>query len=174
MTKKDRAYHWWKKQPKTVRKPLVLLLGLLLVFISPFTGVLPGPGGIPIFILGMAILASEFSWADRMKDFALRAVPQWIQRYWRITPTWLYFFDLVGIGLIVVGVELLIWPVLLPVMGLRGTPPFFYFIPDAHQEWWIAAAVFFVAGITVILFNRNRIAWMKKQLHRLRQRRTIR
>lgn len=173
MTRRDNAYQWWKRQPKTVRKPLVLILGLLLVIISPFTGVLPGPGGIPIFILGMAILASEFAWADRLKDFMLRAVPEWVKRYWHMTPRWLYFFDLVGLTLIVIGIELLLWPVYLPVMGLHSTPPFFYFIPDAHQEWWIAAAIFFVAGASIILFNRNRIAWMKKQLRRIKQGRKI-
>lgn len=159
-------YTWWKRQPRTVRKPLVLLLGLLLVIISPFTGILPGPGGIPIFILGMAILASEFAWADRLKDFMLRAVPQWVQRYWRMTPRWLSFFDSIGIVLVIVGIELLIWPVYLPVMGLDNKPPFFHFIPGEHQEWWMAAAIFFAAGFSIILFNRNRLGWIKKRLKR--------
>lgn len=169
MSRKDTLYLWWKRQPKTVRKPLVLFLGALLVIASPFTGVLPGPGGIPVFILGMAILASEFAWADRFKDFALRAVPQWVQRYWRTTPRWLYFFDLVGISLIVIGIELLVWPIYLPVMGLRSTPPFFYFIPGEHQQWWIAGMIFIIAGSSTILFNRNRVQWLKKQTRKLRR-----
>jgi hypothetical protein len=167
--RRDTLYQWWKRQPKTVRKPLVLFLGLLLVVASPFTGVLPGPGGIPVFILGMAILASEFEWADKLKDFALRAVPKWLHKYWRMTPRWLYFFDLVGITLIIIGIELLLWPIYLPVMGLRSSPPFFYFIPGEHQEWWIAGAIFVIAGLSVMLFNRNRLSWIKKKFERIRK-----
>lgn len=169
MKRRDTLYQWWKRQPKTVRKPLVLFLGLLLVVASPFTGVLPGPGGIPVFILGMAILASEFEWADKLKDFALRAVPKWLHKYWRMTPRWLYFFDLVGITLIIIGIELLLWPIYLPVMGLRSSPPFFYFIPGEHQEWWIAGAIFVIAGLSVMLFNRNRLSWIKKKFERIRK-----
>jgi hypothetical protein len=167
MSQRDKIYTWWNRQPKTVRKPLVLLFGLLLVFISPFTGILPGPGGIPIFILGMAILASEFDWADRLKDFILRAIPHWVRRYWHLTPRWLYFFDLVGFALIIIGIELLIWPIYLPVMGLHSSFPFFYFIPGEHQEWWIMAAIYIISGCSVIIFNRNRIKWVKRQAQRL-------
>lgn len=64
----------WKSIPVTIRKPLVLIVGLALVIISPFTGVLPGPGGIPIFLLGVAILATEFEWAERFRDWTLHLI----------------------------------------------------------------------------------------------------
>lgn len=79
MKKRDRAYEWWKRKPSNVRKPLVLTLGMLLVVISPFTGILPGPGGIPVFLLGIAILASEYDWADRIKLFILKVAPEWVK-----------------------------------------------------------------------------------------------
>lgn len=65
--------HWFRI-PGTIRKPLVLIIGLALVIISPFTGVLPGPGGIPIFLVGVAILSTEFEWAQRLRDWTLRKV----------------------------------------------------------------------------------------------------
>lgn len=43
------------------------VLGIALMVIAPFTGVLPGPGGIPIFLLGVALLATEFVWAKSLK-----------------------------------------------------------------------------------------------------------
>lgn len=64
----------WKSIPVTIRKPVVLIIGLLIVIASPFTGVLPGPGGIPMFLLGVAILASEYAWAQRIRDPILRVV----------------------------------------------------------------------------------------------------
>jgi uncharacterized protein (TIGR02611 family) len=53
----------------------VVLLGLLLV---PF----PGPGWL-IVILGLLILASEFTWAKRLLDFVqdkVRAWTEWMKR----------------------------------------------------------------------------------------------
>ncbi|MFC6358767.1 PGPGW domain-containing protein [Luteococcus peritonei] len=39
------------------------LVGGLLMVASVLTGWLPGPGGIPLFMLGLLVLSSEFSWA---------------------------------------------------------------------------------------------------------------
>jgi hypothetical protein len=58
----------WFKLPGTVRKPIVLAVGMFFVILAPFTGVLPGPGGIPIFLIGIAILATEYPWARRIRD----------------------------------------------------------------------------------------------------------
>jgi uncharacterized protein (TIGR02611 family) len=72
----------WYAVPTTIRKPIVLVVGLLIVIASPFTGVLPGPGGIPVFLVGVAILATEFEWARRLRDWVLI----WVKRlgnWWR-------------------------------------------------------------------------------------------
>lgn len=47
----------------------VAVVGALLVVGSALTGWLPGPGGIPLFIAGLAIWASEFAWAARLRDW---------------------------------------------------------------------------------------------------------
>ncbi len=41
------------------------VLGALLMIAAGLTGWLPGPGGIPLFLLGLAVWASEFRWAHR-------------------------------------------------------------------------------------------------------------
>jgi len=64
----------WNGVPTTIRKPIVLVVGTLIVIASPFTGVLPGPGGIPVFLIGIAILASEYEWARRIRDPIIRWV----------------------------------------------------------------------------------------------------
>jgi Putative transmembrane protein (PGPGW) len=46
------------------------VLGGALVVLSVLTGWLPGPGGIPLFLAGLAVLASEFAWARRLLDRA--------------------------------------------------------------------------------------------------------
>ncbi|MDA8439624.1 MAG: PGPGW domain-containing protein [Propionibacterium sp.] len=44
-------------------------LGLLLMVAAALTGWLPGPGGIPLFLLGLAVWSSEFAWAKRLMDW---------------------------------------------------------------------------------------------------------
>lgn len=78
----DRLKRHWFNIPATIRKPLVLVVGMALVIISPFTGVLPGPGGIPIFLIGVAILSTEFEWAQRFRDWSLHKI-HLIGEYWR-------------------------------------------------------------------------------------------
>jgi uncharacterized protein (TIGR02611 family) len=48
------------------------ILGGLLILVSGLIGWMPGPGGIALFLLGLAVLASEFHWARRLLDWARR------------------------------------------------------------------------------------------------------
>ena len=73
----------WKAVPTTIRKPIVLVIGTLIVIASPFTGVLPGPGGIPVFLIGIAILATEYEWARRIRDPIIRLV-HFAGKLWRM------------------------------------------------------------------------------------------
>ena len=44
----------------------VAIAGLLFVVLGVVTGPLPGPGGIPLVLLGLAIWSSEFEWAHKL------------------------------------------------------------------------------------------------------------
>ena len=62
---------WRRKIRRSPRKLFfyricVALLGLLLLCLAVVTGPLPGPGGIPIALLGIAVWSSEFEWAQRL------------------------------------------------------------------------------------------------------------
>ena len=64
------------------------VVGGLLIIAAPLTGWLPGPGGIPLFIAGLAVLASEFEWAQRL----LYRVKDWVKELTAWTgkqPAWL-------------------------------------------------------------------------------------
>jgi tellurite resistance protein TerC len=57
------AERTWKR----ARRVVILVLGLTIMFIiAPLTGLIPGPGGIPVFIAGLALLATEFVWARNL------------------------------------------------------------------------------------------------------------
>ena len=50
-----------------VYRVIVAIAGLLLICLGIVTGPLPGPGGIPLVLLGLAAWSSEFEWAYRLR-----------------------------------------------------------------------------------------------------------
>lgn len=60
------AKGFWRRTPKTVRRSIVGVLGLTLILIGGVLVVLPGPFTLPFVIAGLAVLASEFVWAERL------------------------------------------------------------------------------------------------------------
>lgn len=139
---KDRAYKWWKRRHHAIRKPLVFTLGILLLCASPIIGSLPGPGGIALFLLAIAILASEFYWADQLKTFFLDTVPREVKNHWRPTPKWQLWFDITASLLLV------------------GSLTF------ALQRIWVPMISFGAAGICLFLFNRDRLERLKRRLRK--------
>src|SRR5215204_2523219 len=77
-----------------IYRSLVALAGLLLVCLGFVSGPIPGPGGIPLVLLGLAIWSSEFEWAHRLmmwfKD-QLHRYQQWSPH--RKILFWLVFFS---------------------------------------------------------------------------------
>jgi uncharacterized protein (TIGR02611 family) len=67
----------WKKLPHPIRWIVASTVGFTLVVLGLIFMVLPGPG-IPLVIAGLAILATEFAWAEivlnRTKDHATKLV----------------------------------------------------------------------------------------------------
>lgn len=79
---RQKAKHWWSRVPTSVRKPIVLVVGSIFILAAAATGWLPGPGGIPLFLVGIAILATEFAWAENVRDKIL-AVIHVIGQHWK-------------------------------------------------------------------------------------------
>jgi hypothetical protein len=80
----EKVKHRWKRLPSSVRRPLVLIVGSLFVLAAALTGWLPGPGGIPLFLIGVAILATEFEKAERFRDWMLgylHGFGRWYRRH---------------------------------------------------------------------------------------------
>ncbi|MDN5562909.1 putative transmembrane protein PGPGW [Luteococcus japonicus] len=59
------AYFWYRLG--------VALVGALMMVGAALTGWLPGPGGIPLFMLGLVVWSSEFTWAHRVMLWFRRA-----------------------------------------------------------------------------------------------------
>jgi uncharacterized protein (TIGR02611 family) len=61
----------WKNVPSGVRKPLVLIIGSLIVIGGIALLPLPGPGWVVIFA-GFALLATEFTFAEKVQDWLVQ------------------------------------------------------------------------------------------------------
>lgn len=119
-------------------------IGVALMILALLTGWLPGPGGIPLFIIGLSLLAIHHDWAqryidllrkyaDRLGDFIFINKP-WLQRTYDVTAT---------IGLIM-GAGLLF----------------------RHSAVWMVSLGIFLTffSVTFLLGNRGRWANLKTKL----------
>jgi uncharacterized protein (TIGR02611 family) len=96
----------WEWRRKIRRNPtqlvvyrcVIAVVGLLLVVLGFVSGPIPGPGGIPLVLLGLAIWSSEFEWAHRLMQW-FKAQLHRFQRWTRPQQVlfWLVFFT--GFGL---------------------------------------------------------------------------
>lgn len=100
--KTEDRWAWRRKvraDPRKVRiyRVLIAVLGLLLVLLGAVTGPLPGPGGIPLVLLGLAVWASEFAWAHRVMQWfksQLHKLQGWSRPKQLLA--WLIFFCCLG------------------------------------------------------------------------------
>lgn len=56
----------WRVLPGSVRKTIVLVIGSTLIALGAALIVLPGPFTMPLVILGLVVLAVEFTWAESL------------------------------------------------------------------------------------------------------------
>ena len=88
-----------RRNPRRLRlyRVGVGLAGLLLICLGALTGPLPGPGGIPRVLLGLAIWSSEFEWAYRLRQrfkAEIKKFRGWSTR--RKVGFWVAFFVVCG------------------------------------------------------------------------------
>jgi uncharacterized protein (TIGR02611 family) len=75
----------------------VAIAGLLMICLGFVSGPLPGPGGIPLVLLGLAIWSSEFEWANHLMvwfKLQLKRYRAWPRR--KKVLFWVVFFAVCG------------------------------------------------------------------------------
>lgn len=73
----------WKRIPAPIRKPLVLMVGSAIVVAGIAMLALPGPGWAAIF-LGFAVLATEFAFAEKVRDWLISQLKHLIAKAKRL------------------------------------------------------------------------------------------
>lgn len=105
---------------RKVYRGLVGFVGVALMVLAASIGWLPGPAGIPLFLLGLAILASEFEWAHRLLQRA-KVEARGLEVRARRQPRWVKWLGALATA---TGVVLVCWAYL----AWLGVPGWF---PDA-------------------------------------------
>lgn len=123
-------------------------LAVIFMLLAIATGWLPGPGGIPLFIIGLSLLAVNHEWAERYIDLLKEYADKVSDLIF--LPRLRVFFD-----------------ILAPILLITGA----LFIVFQSAIWMISFGVFCL-GMSLLTFfgNRNRWArskkWVKKALAR--------
>jgi len=102
---------------------VVGVVGLVIVVVGLIMVPFPGPGWL-VVLLGLAVLASEFEWAQRLLRLARASLTTWNERL-RPQPWWVKGLVLL---VTVVAVAAIFWLLFL-VSGVPG------FLPDRAEEW---------------------------------------
>ena len=95
------------KLPVEVRRVVVFVVGFSIVVLGVALAILPGPFTIPLLILGFAVLASEFMWAEKLFTKALNGAKDAgkIIKH----PLVLAFIIVVAVALVVLSFEFKVW-----------------------------------------------------------------
>lgn len=83
------------------------IVGFALIIIAPFLGWLPGPGGIPLLILGLSLLATNHEWAERIMLRVKNRVAEANRRVTEADPATKWAIDIMSVIFIAGGVLLM-------------------------------------------------------------------
>jgi hypothetical protein len=134
-----------KKQLKRIG---VDLLGYLLIIAAGLTGWLPGPGGIPLLIIGLSLLATNNQWADRLLKTVEKRGVEISQKLFSGNPKVQWAIDIISIALLAIAVIVLN----LATKSLTKT----------------TAIILIVSSLLLLLMNRDRIKALRKKLFQKR------
>jgi hypothetical protein len=120
------------------------ILGVAFMLAGLLTGWLPGPGGIPLFIIGLSLLAVNHEWAERYIDLLKKHANHLGEFIFVSNPRIQQAYDILAPIVISVGIFMLI----------------------RHSALWMVSLGIFATfmGITFLLGNRHRYKRIKKKL----------
>jgi hypothetical protein len=97
-----------KRQNHSLIKRIAIDIGGFgLILLGLLTGWLPGPGGIPLVLAGLALLSLNYEWAERiLKDFDRKRI-EYTERYLNADPRTARIIDVLCLAMIVGGSWLL-------------------------------------------------------------------
>lgn len=136
--------HSMKKLLRFWKVLVIDILGVTFMILAVLTGWLPGPGGIPLFIVGLSLLAINHEWAERYIDILKKYADRLGDLIFVKNPRVQFLYDVMAPFAVVAGVILL----------------------SKHSAVWMISLGIFLSfiGITFLLGNRGRWGRLKRKL----------
>lgn len=97
-----------KEQHSLPKRIALNILGALLIIIAPVLGPLPGPGGIPLFLAGLGLLALNNEWAERWLNYLKKHGNNVLESIFTGSRRKLRSFDVAGVLILIAGVTTLV------------------------------------------------------------------
>lgn len=92
-----------KKRP-LYQRIAIDVAGFGLMILAVLTGWLPGPGGIPLFLVGLGVLSLNYEWAERLLKNFEKKRKELTDRYLMTSPKVSITIDLLCLAIIAVGI----------------------------------------------------------------------
>lgn len=86
---------------------LLDVVGIVLIIGSPLLGWLPGPGGIPMFLAGLSLLAVNHTWARKWLKIIKQKGLNVLDIIFVDHPVWKASYDIISLLLVIGGVYLI-------------------------------------------------------------------
>lgn len=93
---------------KRTKDIIIDVLGGMFILTSILVGWLPGPLGIPLFLIGLGLLATNHTWAERRLDWARENIADFSRKIFVERPLWQAAYDAVAAVSIGSGIYLLV------------------------------------------------------------------
>jgi hypothetical protein len=83
------------------------IAGVTLLLISPLLGWIPGPGGVPVFLAGLGLLAVHNEWARKLLIWAKQNADKLLQNVFPIDkPNIMLIHDIIALFLLTLAISL--------------------------------------------------------------------
>lgn len=128
---------------RNTRRVLTDAAGYLLLILAVLSSPLPGPGGIPIALAGLAVLSIHNEWARRLREYLLKHGGELVKVLFPQHPAIQWLYDLLVVGL----------------LAAAG------WLAYRHAAIWqisLATILFFMA-VFMALMNRERLTKLKSK-----------
>lgn len=128
---------------RNTKRIMIDFSGYFLVLLSPFVGLLPGPGGIALFLGGLGLLSLNNRWARQLREYAVRHGGRMIEILFPRNTTIEWLYDTLVVTLLALA-SVLVW--------------------RRSAVWQLSLAIAgYFAALFVALMNRDRAGVVKRR-----------
>jgi hypothetical protein len=130
---------------RLIKVILTDIAGVGLIILAALTGWIPGPGGIPLFLAGLGLLAIHHEWARRLLHQVKAHGLKFAEAFFREHKVLMFVYDV--IALLLVGGSILV-------------------LINIHGVIRASAGILFFLGLALFLGNRKRLQRINRYFRR--------